>query len=564
MAVSKTRTIDPPEQVVIRAFGVATIIVAVQLVVAAIFFASPVLFAAAIAPSLVAVMAFVTFRGMRAPAGWIMLTSAAAIAIDVGLTVGAQYRTLGLGGIIVLGVIAVMLSAQRWAMYMVAFASLIVIANTTWHRPDDLVATFANGMSLAIIFLIGASLAAWVRTTKLEADQRYRTLVQRAPISIWEEDFSAVGKWLDGLRSEGVSDLRSFLTPGMIREATGLIVVREVNQACIDLLEAHDASQLVGPLQPASISEETLASLTDQLVAVWEGTDHVTTEVEGLTFEGNPIEGILHWSAPRINGRIDLSNVIVSVTDVTPLKETQRRLANLIDSKDRFVASISHELRTPLTTVVGLSAELRDYLSRFQPRELHEMLDLIATQAADVGHIVEDLLVAARADIGTISLRTEQLEVCAVVREVAANHPPDTLALPCHALTAMADSTRLRQIIRNLLTNARRYGGDNVGLTAGRSVGEIWIEVSDDGRGIPADDAARIFLPYETAHHTLELTEAIGLGLAVARQLARLMDGDLTYERRGAHTVFRLTLPAPLDPDKHTVPEQADSAVLSD
>ncbi|NOY54801.1 MAG: HAMP domain-containing histidine kinase [Actinobacteria bacterium] len=567
MAVSKTRTIDPPEQVVVRAFGVATIIVAAQLAAAAAFFANPVLLLAAIAPSLVAVMAFVTFRGMHVPAGWIMMGSAVAIAVDIGLTDGTQYRILGLGGIIVLGVIAVMLSAQRWAMYMLAFASLIVIANTTWNRTGDLVETLANGMSLAIIFLIGASLAAWVRTTKLKADQRYRTLVQRAPISIWEEDFSAVGKWLDGLRSEGVTDLRSFLTPGMIREATGLIVVRGVNQACIDLLEARDATQLVGPLQPASISEETLASLTEQLIAIWERTDHVTTEVEGLTFKGNPIQGILHWSAPRINGRIDLSNVVVSVTDVTPLKETQRRLADLIDSKDRFVASVSHELRTPLTTVVGLAAELRDHLPRFQMQEMHEMLGLIATQATDVGHIVEDLLVAARADIGTISLHTERLDVRTIIREVVASHPPDRLALPKHALMATADSTRLRQIIRNLLTNARRYGGDHVGLTAGESADRISIEVSDDGPGIPTDDATRIFLPYQTAHHTIGLTESVGLGLAVALQLARLMDGDLTYERRGVLTVFRLTLPISLDPERHTdttVQGQSGSTVFAD
>ncbi|NIA24267.1 MAG: hypothetical protein GWP04_01725 [Gammaproteobacteria bacterium] len=564
MAVFNMRTTDLPEQVVVRAFGVAAIVVAVQLVAAAIFFANPVFSLAAIAPSLVAVMAFVTFRGRQVPAGWIMTASAAAIAVDIGLTEGTQYRILGLGGIIVLGLIAVMLSAQRWAMYMVAFASLIVIANTTWHHTGDLAEPLANGISLAIIFLIGASLAAWVRTTKLKVDQRYRTLVHRAPISIWEEDFSNVEKWLDGLRSEGVTDLRSFLTPSMIREATGLITVREVNQACIDLLEARDATQLVGPLQPASISEETLDSLTEQLIAVWERKDHVTTEVKGLTFKGNPIEGILHWSAPRINGRIDLSSVVVSVTDVTPLKETQRRLADLVDSKDRFVASVSHELRTPLTTVVGLSAELRDHLPRFQMQEMHEMLGLIATQATDVGHIVEDLLVAARADIGTITLHAEQLDVRTVIREVAASHPPDKLALPKQALMATADSTRLRQIIRNLLTNARRYGGDHVALAARQSVDEISIEVSDDGPGIPSDDAARIFLPYETAHHTIGLTESVGLGLAVALQLARLMNGDLTYERREAITVFRLTLPVSLDPERHTVQGQAGSAMFVD
>lgn len=563
MAVSDPRPVDLPEQVVVRAFGVATIIVVVQLIAAAFFFASPELAVAAIAPAIVAASALVRWRGLHAPAGWVLTASAVAIALDVGMIESAQYQLLGLAGIIVLGLIAVMISTQRWATYMVVFASLIVVSNTAWNRGADLTQPMANGLSLAIVFLIGASLAAWVRTTKIKTDERYRTLVQRAPISIWEEDFTRVGQWLDGLRSEGVSDLAEFLTPGMIREAASLIVVREVNQACVDLLEARDASQLVGALQPASISDDTLPSLAAQIIAVWDRRDHATAEVKGQTIEGNPIEGILHWSAPRINGRIDLANVIVSVTDVSALKDAQRRLAELVDSKDRFVASVSHELRTPLTTVVGLSAELRDHLQSFQPHELSEMLDLIATQATDVGHIVEDLLVAARADIGTIVLRSERLDVRAAIRDVAANHAPDSLDLCEYELTASADATRLRQIIRNLLTNSRRYGGDHVELAAGQSEEDLWIEVRDNGPGISAEDAARIFQPYETAHRTSGVTGSVGLGLAVARQLARLMGGDLVYERRGTYTIFRLTLPPYVD-HASIPPLLPDSAALAE
>lgn len=547
MASASRRNVELPEQVVVRAFGIASIIVVVQLIAAAFFFASPELGLAAIAPAVVAAMALLRLRGTHAPAGWVMAASAIAIAIDVGMIEGNQYRLLALGGIIVLGLIAVMVSSHRWVLYMVGFASLIVVSNTAWNRGGDLVEPMTTGLSLAIVFLIGASLAAWVRTTKIRADERYRALVQRAPISIWEEDFTQVGKWLDGLRAEGVTDLSDFLTPDMIREAAGLIVVREVNDACIELLEARDATQLIGAVQPASISDETLDSFATQLLAVWNRSDHVTAEVTGLTLEGNPIEGILHWSAPRVNGRIDLENVVVSVTDVGALKEAQRHLAELVDSKDRFVASVSHELRTPLTTVVGLSSELRDYQQRFTPGEFHEMLDLIATQATDVGHIVEDLLVAARADIGTVSLHTEELDVRPVIAAEVAGHCPEVLSLGERELMVSADTTRLRQIMRNLLTNAERYGGDHMEVAAGRGVDQVWIEVRDDGPGISPDHVARIFLPYETAHPTRGVTGSIGLGLAVARQLARLMGGDLTYDRRGGLTVFRLTLPAGLE-----------------
>jgi signal transduction histidine kinase len=535
--------IDVPEQVVVRAFGAAAIIVTVQLAAAGVFLDIPLLFLAAVAPFVTGIVAFVAYRWLRAPAALVVAVSSVAIAIDVGMTADAQYHLLGLGAIIVLGLIAVMLSAQRWVAYMVGFACLIVVSNSYWNRAADLTEPIANGLSMSIIFLIGASLAAWVRSTKLKTDERYRTLVQRAPTSIWEEDFTAVGRWIDGLRSEGVTDLRGFLTPEMIRDASALIEVREVNQACVDLLEAGDAGQLVGSLRPDSVSDDTLESLAAQLGAVWNREDHLTTEVRGVTLRGNPIEGILHWSAPRINGRIDLANVVVSVTDVRPLKETQRRLADLVDSKDRFVASVSHELRTPLTTVVGFSAELRDHFDDFTPSELREMLDLIATQAADVGYIVEDLLVVARADLGTIALHREELDMRAIIHEVVSANPPDVLDVPNLELTTRADSIRARQILRNLITNARRYGGDEVTLSAGGGNETIWVEVIDNGEGVRADDAARIFLPYETAHQRLGVTGSVGLGLAVAKRLAQLMDGDLRYERRGGLTVFRLDLP---------------------
>lgn len=521
----------------------AALLATAQLLVAALLLRNSELLVASL-PTLIVGGAILGARTwVRTPAPLAMMATAAAIAVEVGLVDQPRVHTLGFGAIIVLGLIAVMLSSRRWITYMVSFTSLLILASGYWNRGSSTDRPFMEGFALGTIFLVGASLAAWVRTRKVKADERYRTLVHRTPISIWEEDFTAVDKWLDGLRSDGITDLEAVLTPDMVQEMAGLITVTEVNQACVDLLEARDRTELVGPLSSESISEETLESLTAQILAVWERRDHLMTEVRGRTLAGNPIEGVLHWSAPRINGKLDLSSVVVSVTDVRPLKETQRRLAELINSKDRFVASVSHELRTPLTSVVGFSAELRDHLDDFSQHELREMLDLIAGQAGDVGNIVEDLLVAARADLGTISLAPEQIDVRSIIREVTSSHPPDALDIPHHPLSAVVDTTRLRQILRNLLTNARRYGGNHVTLAAGSTGDDVWIEVRDDGAGVTPSDEHRIFLPYETAHQRAGVTASVGLGLAVARQLAHLMHGELSYERRQQLTVFRLDLP---------------------
>ena len=106
-----------------------------------------------------------------------------------------------------------------------------------------------------------------------------------------------------------------------------------------------------------------------------------------------------------------------------------------------------------------------------------------------------------------------------------------------------ADPARLRQILRNLATNARRYGGPNVEVRVVAGADVTTVEVRDDGDGISPEDREHIFEPYRTAHASIGQPASVGLGLTVSRQLARLMDGDLEYERDGTWSVFRLTLP---------------------
>lgn len=107
---------------------------------------------------------------------------------------------------------------------------------------------------------------------------------------------------------------------------------------------------------------------------------------------------------------------------------------------------------------------------------------------------------------------------------------------------AWVDPGRVRQIIRNLLTNADRYGGDQVRVILGDTDGGVAIAVEDNGPGIPEGMRDTIFEPYGRAHAERTQPASVGLGLAVARSLARMMGGDLIHERRGDTTVFELQL----------------------
>ena len=163
------------------------------------------------------------------------------------------------------------------------------------------------------------------------------------------------------------------------------------------------------------------------------------------------------------------------------------RLEAMINYKDEFVASVSHELRTPLTAVVGFAEELRDGFREMPPDVAHELIELISEQSLEVAYIVEDLLVVAR--LGGDSLTLVPEEICAlteadqVVRSLGM--ADDIQYTGGDEAYAVADSGRFRQIVRNLLTNARRYGGEEIVIHAAYEDGEAVISIRDNGAGVP-------------------------------------------------------------------------------
>ena len=224
--------------------------------------------------------------------------------------------------------------------------------------------------------------------------------------------------------------------------------------------------------------------------------------------------------------------------------EAYERLERLVASKDEFVASVSHELRTPLTVVVGLANELRDRSDAITEAEKAEFIDLIADQGNEVANIVEDLLVVARADIGKVSVLPEEVDLRAHVRDaLAAMKDHETIRTIGESPAVWADPTRVRQILRNLLTNAARYGGSQFRIELGVIGDKARLEVCDDGPGIDETDHDRIFEAYHRAHHRRGQPASVGLGLTVSKRLAELMGGDLTYYRKDGWSVFSLSLP---------------------
>jgi signal transduction histidine kinase len=234
--------------------------------------------------------------------------------------------------------------------------------------------------------------------------------------------------------------------------------------------------------------------------------------------------------------------------------EDFQKLRELTQAKDQFLASVGHELRTPLTSVLGFAEILRGDTSDLSEAERLTMISSVADEATDLASIVDDLLVSARSELDLLVVTEVPVSARAQVAQVLeasgrnASQTIPVLGVPGDPYRALGDPGRVRQILRNLITNACRYGGEKVEVRLHSNAEHVSIVIADNGAGVPAENSEQIFSPYFRAHSLLSQPAALGIGLSVARQLARLMNGDLSYQRIDGWTCFEFTLPTVHDP----------------
>jgi len=212
-------------------------------------------------------------------------------------------------------------------------------------------------------------------------------------------------------------------------------------------------------------------------------------------------------------------------------------------AKDEFIAGISHELRTPLTSIYGFSEYLLEQ-EMLDPAETSELLGLINRDSAELSRMVDDLLTAARLESDALSFSYEYVDlreeteaaIDAMIRSGAEVTVSGTL-------TVWADPVRVRQIVRNLVSNAIKHGGSSIGVYIEETPDFAVLTVSDDGDSLAPDMELRLFERFVHDGDEVLLTGSVGLGLSIARSLAQTMGGEIRFVRAGGWTNFEVSLP---------------------
>ena len=237
----------------------------------------------------------------------------------------------------------------------------------------------------------------------------------------------------------------------------------------------------------------------------------------------------------------DVSSQAESEAEWEQLLAAQRnenqRLVELANAKSDFLAEISHELRTPLTSIMSFTELLRDGVGTDDPAEQAEFLDVVSRNAHRLLRLIDDLLLLDRAETGALAVEWGSCQVPSLVEAAVATFTPMANAKQITVESDLGegppiagDAQRLAQLLDVLLSNAVKFTPQNGRvLVTATAVDEHWlIAVADSGIGIPSSERGSLFERFYRASNARGARiPGSGLGLSVARAIARLHGGDI-------------------------------------
>jgi two-component system phosphate regulon sensor histidine kinase PhoR len=263
---------------------------------------------------------------------------------------------------------------------------------------------------------------------------------------------------------------------------------------------------------------------------------------------------VLLMPAPPAGG-----DAVLTVEDISQLRESQR-------ARDNFLYHVTHELRTPLTNIHAYAETLtQPGFDDEQTRK--ECYNVLISETRRLSRLVEDILSISQLEVGTARLDIGDVELARLVRQMVQDNlgAADekkidlTLALPPKVPKLKGDKPRLSVLLNNLIGNAVKYTPENgkVHVSVEVSKAQVLIAVRDTGIGIAPEDQAHVFEKFfRAADDAVQMLPGTGLGLALAREVARLHGGDiLLASERGKGSTFTVALPISAT-DPAEVPER--------
>ena len=258
--------------------------------------------------------------------------------------------------------------------------------------------------------------------------------------------------------------------------------------------------------------------------------------------------GVEVFGSGRLSHRVDARGEDEVAAVARSFNQAAQRIEDLVRSNRSLLANASHELRSPLARL-KMAVSMFDHADPAQHEELRREID---RDIRELDELVEVVLLASRLDARS-DMQPELVDLLGLLVEEAARVGAEAGG---EDVQVLGEERLLRRALRNLLENARRYGGDEVSADVGTLPdGRIEISIRDRGPGVPAEFRERIFEPFYRLPGHAERAGGVGLGLSLVRQIAERHGGKVRCEgREGGGTCFVITLPGPMLGDDAPAP----------
>ncbi|MEO7367579.1 MAG: PAS domain-containing protein [Gemmatimonadaceae bacterium] len=363
----------------------------------------------------------------------------------------------------------------------------------------------------------------------IEAEARYRFLSDAIPVQVWTS------------LPDGSLDYVS----GRTADFFGLSAEQLVGAGWTDVVHPDDL---------AATGAAWLQSLTSG--------EHYETEFRLLSSTGDWL-----WHLGRAIPWRDADGTIArwfgSNTNIHAqklLSEERERLKGEAEAANKakmeFLAAMSHELRTPLNAVNGYADLLLMEIPGPLVKEQRDFISRIQRSGKFLLGLINDVLSFAKIDAGALEVRREEVQIGEVLDSIHTLVEPQISAKnqvyryhgSDDGCSVLGDLEKIEQVVINLLTNASKFTpeGGSIELSCASEKGIVYIAVKDNGRGITADQIETIFDPFVQVDRKSNPSsqQGVGLGLAISRELARAMGGDLTCDSTpGVGSTFTFSLP---------------------
>jgi len=381
------------------------------------------------------------------------------------------------------------------------------------------------------------------RTRKLqESEERYRDLFEACPVSLWEEDFSAVKEFLGELRQEGVSDIGAYFAshPKDVAKCAALVKVLNVNEATLNLYNAKSVDEIIG--LSGVVTEKSNRAFVGELVALAQGKTFYEVEMDNRTLRGETKHcNVICAVVPGYEQT--LGKVLVCIVDLTSQKKLEAELvkSQRLAAIGETAAMVGHDLRNPLQAIAGASYNIGRNLGNDPDLSSKEMLTVIDGGVQYANGIINDLLEFSR----EMQLQPVPTTPKSMVRQAltGVRIPKNIMIEDATTETPemLADEPKLRRVLTNLIENAidAMPKGGKLLISSINNQEDVSIFVRDTGTGISKEAMEKIWIPLNTTK-----AKGIGLGLAICRRIVEAHGGSISFESTvGKGTTFTLKLP---------------------